>query len=277
MNEVAGSEWTGRVGQSWAQEWQRTDRSFAAVTDHLFASPVMRDFSRAVDIGCGAGETSCRLAAGQPDGAVLGLDISADLLDVARQRGAELPNLRFALGDAARWAPEKGEAPDLLVSRHGVMFFDDPIAAFTHIRDVAAKGATLRFSCFRERRENGWVRELMSVLPAPAAAPDPYAPGPFAFGERQRVEDVLQSAGWQDLTFEAFDYPMVAGAGPNAIDEATAYFLRIGAAARAIAELPDVERQGVVDRLRAMLAAHHQDAIVALPAAVWIVTATNRG
>ncbi len=277
MSEVVGSEWTGRVGHSWAQEWQRTDRSFAPVTDRLFASPVMGDFSQALDIGCGAGETACRLAADHPGGRVLGLDISAELLNVARERGAALPNLRFAVGDAARWTPEPGEQPDLLVSRHGVMFFDDPVAAFTHLRTVAASEATLRFSCFRQRQENGWVRELMSVLPTPAAAPDPYAPGPFAFGERQRVEDILHTAGWEDLAFEAMDYPMVAGAGPDALEEATAYFLRIGGAASAIAQLPDVERQGVADRLRTMLADHHGDAIVALPAAVWIVTARNRG
>ena len=277
MSEVAGSEWTGRVGQSWAQEWQRTDRSFTPVTDQLFASPVMREFSHALDIGCGAGETACRLAADHPGGNVLGLDISTELLDVARERGDDLPNLRFAIGDAAQWMPEASERPDLLISRHGVMFFDDPVAAFSHLSAIAAPQATLRFSCFRQRGENGWVRELMSVLPTPAAVPDPYAPGPFAFGEQQRVEDILQAAGWEGLTFEAFDYPMVAGAGPDAVEEAVTYFLRIGAAARAIAELPDADRQDVVDRLRTMLAGHYQDAIVALPAAAWIVTARNRG
>lgn len=268
------SEWTGKVGNAWAEEWQRTDRSFGPVTDRLLAIAQAKGFAQAFDIGCGAGEVSLALAAGDPTARVIGVDVSGDLLEAARQRGAGQQNLRFELGDAARWVFGAGEQPDLIVSRHGVMFFGDPVAAFVHITEQAAPSARLVFSCFRELKENTWVRELAAVLPPSGdPAPDPDAPGPFAFGRRTRVEDILARAGWQDIAFEPIDYEMVGGEGADAVADALSYFLRIGPAARAIGALGEAERDAAMARLRAMLERHCVDGRVALPAAGWIVTA----
>lgn len=265
------SEWTGRVGHSWAEEWPRTDRSFGALTGRLLD---VGPFVAALDIGCGAGELTERLAATHPDARIIGVDISPELLAVARERCRQLPNASFAQADAASWSSTATPRPDLLISRHGVMFFADPVAAFAHLRAQAAPGARLRFSCFRARETNAWVTALASVLPAPViAAPDPAAPGPFAFGDPPRVRAILEKAGWREIAFEPVDYAMIAGEGEEAVDEALAYFQRIGPAARAIAELPAEERPAVRQRLRAMLGAHHADGRVALPAAAWIVTA----
>ena len=125
------SEWTGKVGNVWADEWRRTDRSFGPVTERLLQVARAAPFAQALDIGCGAGEISVDLAKGAPSSRVLGVDISDDLLDVARARSGDLPNLRFELADAASWMAGEAEKPDLLVSRHGVMFFADPAAAFS--------------------------------------------------------------------------------------------------------------------------------------------------
>ena len=123
------SEWTGKVGNVWADEWQRTDRSFGPVTERLLqvarAAPSCRRSTSAA-----ARVKSADLAKGAPSSRVLGVDISDDLLDVARARSRDLPNLRFELADAANWMAGEAEKPDLLVSRHGVMFFADPGAAF---------------------------------------------------------------------------------------------------------------------------------------------------
>ena len=270
------SEWTGKVGGSWAGEWQRTDRSFGVLTARLLDAARGEGFAQALDVGCGAGEIAVALAAGDPSARVIGVDISQDLLSVARQRGDELPNLRFEHGDAARWDAGEGERPDLIVSRHGVMFFDEPVAAFAHIAAQALPGARLAFSCFRERQDNGWVAELAGALPPGEGAPgDPDAPGPFAFGRRDRVAAILGDAGWQDIEFSAVDYPMIAGAGERgaAVDDALSYFLRIGPAARALAALDGGDRDRALAKLRAMLERHLAHGTVALPAAAWIVTA----
>ena len=269
-------EWTGQVGNAWAEEWQRTDRSFTPVTERLLEVARAHAFTRVMDIGCGAGELSVALAADTPSARVTGVDVSKDLLGVARVRASKLGNLRFALGDAAAWTAGEGERPDLLVSRHGVMFFDDPVAAFAHIAGQAMPGADLVFSCFRERAENGWVRELASALPpGDGPKPDPHAPGPFAFGDRERVEGILSEAGWQEIGFESIDYSMVVGEGEDAVDEALSYFLRIGPAARAIASLDGSQRGEALARLRGVLEAHHRGDAVSLPAACWIVTARS--
>lgn len=272
------SEWTGKVGNVWAHEWQRTDRSFVPVTERLLEVAASSRFERALDIGCGAGEISLRLARGNPSARVTGVDVSTDLLATARERGDGQANLRFEHGDAAKWAANAAERPDLLVSRHGVMFFADPTAAFAHIAGQASAKAPLVFTCFRERSVNGWVRELASALPpSEEPAPDPDAPGPFAFGRRERVEAILAEAGWQDIGFEAIDYGMVVGRGDDAVEDALSYFLRIGPAARAVAATDDARRGEVIDRLRAVVERHHMDGQVALPASCWIVTARAPG
>lgn len=269
---VGGSEWTGRVGNAWAEEWRRTDRSFGPLTDRLLDPAALGAFAQVLDIGCGAGELVERLAAWHPQAQLLGIDISAELLAVARARCGQLPNARFAEADAASWRADCEARPDLLISRHGVMFFADPVAAFAHLRAQAAPGARLRFSCFRARADNEWVAALMAALP-PQPPSDPQAPGPFAFADPDRVEAILAGAGWGDIGFEPIDYAMIVGDGPDAVDEGLAYLQRIGPAARAIAELPEAERPAVRERMRAMLASRHKGGALGLPAASWIVTA----
>lgn len=270
---LPGEAWTGRTGDAWAEEWRRTDRSFAMLTDHLLDSEGLGAFGAALDIGCGAGELVLRLAKANPGSSVCGIDISAPLLDVARARCAELPNASFEQVDAALWRAGARPRPDLFVSRHGVMFFPDPQAAFSRLRGEAASTARLRFSCFRSREENEWVGALVAILPTQPAPSPPDSTGPFAFGDPGRVRAILSDAGWKDIAFEAVDYLMIAGEGPQALDEALGYFQRIGPAARAIAELPDHERPAARQRLRGVLEGYHHEHAVTLGAAAWIVTA----
>src|SRR6185436_7207978 len=137
------TDWQDQVGRTWADNYRSTDRAFSELTPRLLERIAARSGDAIADIGCGAGELSLALAAARPHARVVGVDVSPELLDVARQRGAKLDqvnqvyNVRFTLADAAQWAPD-GFAPDLYVSRHGVMFFPDPVAAFGHLRGIAA-------------------------------------------------------------------------------------------------------------------------------------------
>jgi len=267
------AEWEGRVGRTWAAEWQRTDRSFAALTRRLLTAAADAPFAGALDIGCGAGEVSLALAGANPGAQVIGVDVSDELLAAARERGAGLPNLAFELGDASRWT-RGGFAPDLLVSRHGVMFFPDPVAAFAHLARLAAADARLAFTCFRNPSENAWASGLTALLPSGLGAPPPPGqPGPFAFADKRRVEHILAAAGWRGAAFEAIDFPYVAGAGDDPVEDALSYFLAIGPAARAAAQMENGERAQVVERVRAFLQDHLDGGQVALQAAAWLVTA----
>ena len=267
------AEWEGRVGRTWAAEWQRTDRSFAALTERLLGAATGAAIAQALDIGCGAGEVSLALARANPDAQVVGVDVSNELLAAARVRGADLPNIAFELGDAARWT-RAGFAPDLLVSRHGVMFFPDPVAAFTHLARLAAAGARLAFTCFRDPTENAWASGLTALLPSGLGAPPPPGePGPFAFADKARVKRILAEAGWRDAAFEAIDFPYVAGGGDDPVEDALSYFLAIGPAARAAAQMENGERAQFIERVRAFLHDHLEDGRVALQAGAWLVTA----
>jgi len=267
------TDWQGKAGDSWAAEWRRTDRSFAGLTERLLTRTRDFSFDQVLDIGCGAGELSLAIARGTPRCRVIGVDISPNLVDTARQRGEWLTNASFACGDAAHWQPEGGFSPELLVSRHGVMFFPDPRGAFAHLAAIAAPGAGMLFSCFRGPADNEIFTGPASLLPPPDAPPDPLAPGPMAFADPDRVHAILQDAGWASIEFERFDFAMVVGAGEDPLADAMGYFGSIGPAAARAAEMPPVEREEFLARLRAWLEARLIGGMIALGAGAWIVSA----
>lgn len=266
------TDWQGRVGDSWAKEWSRTDRSFSALTDRLLGLASAGGFNRALDVGCGAGEVSLALARGHPDARVHGLDISDTLIAAARSRGERRSNVSFEVADASIWTPPSdNDAPDLIVSRHGVMFFESPQFAFSHLRSIAAPGTRLAFSCFRSVSDNIWASELSALIPGNSATL-PSGPGPFAFGDAEATRSMLEQAGWQDLNFEAFDYPYIAGGGDDPVEDAHSFFLSIGPAAGAASRLEPEARERFSDDLRALLARHCNDSLVILNAGAWLVT-----
>lgn len=265
-------EWQGQVGASWARQWQRTDRSFTPLTERLVARILeCGDVRRIADIGCGAGELSIKIADARRDANVLGLDISADLVSAASERASGSPNLKFAVADASVWQ-DPSFIPVLYVSRHGVMFFDDPVAAFANLATSAAENAQMVLSCFRAPSENAWATKIASLVPS-APSGDPHAPGPFAFADPERVKGILSEAGWTDVGFEAVDFDYVAGSGEDPVADALDFFGHIGPAARAIRMLEGDARIAFLDRLRELAHEHLHDGAVRFAAAAWIVTA----
>ena len=228
-----------------------------------------------LDIGCGAGELSLAIARGRPEARVVGVDISPQLIEAARRRGENLGNVEFKTGDAAVWKPDDGFAPELLISRHGVMFFDEPVAAFANLAGFAAPGAGLLFSCFRGPQENEIFTGVGSLLPPPQERPDPAAPGPMAFADPDRIRSILADGGWSEIDIEPFDFAMVVGAGVDPVADAVEYFLSIGPAAAAAEQMTEGEREEFVDRLKAYVTSREMEGIVALGAAAWIVTASR--
>ncbi len=269
-------DWENRVGDVWAAEWQRTDRSFAGLTDQLLTAARQHRFRQAVDIGCGAGELSMALGRSHSGASVVGVDISPQLIETARERSGQLPNVSYELADMGTWQPGSFQ-PDLLLSRHGVMFFDDPVAAFTHMRNIAHPAARLVFSCFRSQEENSWADRIVGMLPpGTTVMPDRFSPGPFAFAEREHVEGILTESGWQNVIFEPVDYAYIAGAGDNAVADAMEFFQRIGPAARAAAMLEGRERDDFLVKLRRYVANNDDRGLVAFRGAAWIVSASSR-
>lgn len=278
---TGGSEWQGRVGQTWAEEWRRTDRSFAALNPLLHSAIAAQPGRQILDIGCGAGQLSLELAHARPDAHVTGIDISADLVATASQRAAELgtPRVRFRHVDAGEHA-DPAAPPDLLVSRHGVMFFADPPAVFAHLARIAAPRATLVFSCFRARPANPWSDLFDTILPPlpPPAAPA-LAPGPFAFADLAHAKRCLAGeadAGWDRVQCVPVSFAYIAGAGDDPVADALAFFQRIGPAAARLALVPREDRPGALEAMADILQDHCRDGRVTLPAAAWIISAHRR-
>lgn len=270
------TEWQGGVGDVWADEWQRTDRTFSEVEMYLEAAILARapDTGRFVDIGSGAGTTSLAIASARPGAQIIGVDLSDALVAVATERGKSTSNASFAVGDAAQAIGQLAPV-DLLYSRHGVMFFDDPIVAFSALHGAAMPGASLIFSCFRSPVENVWANE--TVLPtAGVPSSDPHAPGPFTFADPERVRAILTAAGWCDITSQPIDFAYHAGVGDDAVGDAVSYFGRIGPAARALRLASDDNRPAVLHHLRDACERHRVGNAVDFPAAAWIWSEIGR-
>ncbi|HEX4693543.1 class I SAM-dependent methyltransferase [Sphingomonas sp.] len=265
-------EWNGRVGDVWAEEWRRTDRSFTDLSRQLDAAilEAAPESGAAIDIGCGAGGTSIALATARPRLAVVGVDLSPALVAIAAERAQGIDNLSFRVGDA-RDLPHA--SADFLFSRHGVMFFDDPVAGFAALRAVARPGARLVFSCFRARADNQWALTAEAAVGNSGAPTTTYAPGPFALADRDFTARVLREAGWRDPEARSADFAYVAGAGDDPVADAMSFFSRIGPAARALAAAPPDRRAAMRDKLAAALADHVTNGTVTFRGAAWIWSA----
>lgn len=281
---MRAADWIGGVGETWAREWPRTDRSFAGLEGALERVILARSEKagtfRMVDLGCGAGTTSLAIAAARPDVEVIGLDLSADLIAVAeaRRQKVRAARCRFIAGDAIENAAALGPV-DLFFSRHGVMFFDDPIVAFGRLAAAAAPHGRLVFSCFAALVDNPWA--TIVAAPAVAGEAEPRSlsvtPGPFAFADPSSVLAILADSGWRALhPPERIAFRYVAGSGADPVADALSFFRRIGPAASAIRQAAEADRPALLDRLEAACRRHLDGGEVAFPATAWLWSAQTQ-
>ncbi len=195
-NEAERARWND---ERWALAWPDRERITDAVTPRLLDAAAAGPGQRVCDIGCGGGALAVALArAVQPGGTVVGLDLSAPLLDMARRRAAGVEGVRFVQMDVQTEAFD-GDPFDLAVSQFGVMFFDEPTAAFSAIGRLLRPGGRLVFACWEGVEHNPWHtgRVLRPFVPAPPVPPPGKSPvGPFALGDEEYVRELLEGAGF---------------------------------------------------------------------------------
>lgn len=269
--------WNGPIGERWRARQQDQDTLLSPITDVLLRRAAPSPGELVLDIGCGCGVTSIELARRVvPGGRVVGVDISAPMLQRARERApAGLP-IDFIMADATAYPFEPGAA-DLLFSRFGVMFFAEPRKSFANIRRGLRGGARLAFACWREPNRNPWLmlplEEVCRHVPRPPA-PGPEEPGAFAFADELRVRDILEGAGFGEVRFEAIDLSLDIGIG-RGLDAAVEAATGMGPASRALAGQPPEVRAAAAGSVRAALALYQVGNAVSLPGAIWIVSAVN--
>lgn len=262
--------WNEEGGRRWVEHIDRLEGMLEGLSKELVRAVAARPGEQVLDVGCGGGPTSAIYAEAVGEaGGVLAVDISDVILDAARRRHGDHPNLRFELADAATHPFAPGSF-DVVTSRFGVMFFPDPEAAFAHLRRALRPGGRLCFLCWRTLEENPWMgaaaAAAFSVLPPPERPP-PGSPGPFSLGRAERLETLLAAAGFIDVKLQALDQPIELGA----LDEAVDWLTRMGPAATALAEAEPPRREQAIEAMRAALADHRVDGIVTLPGATWLV------
>lgn len=265
--------WNDKAGETWAALQALLDRQIAPLGEAAMAALAPAKGERILDVGCGCGDTTLALArAVGGDGAVLGLDISRPMLEVARDRLAEAGLTQAQVAEADAQAADLGGDWDGVYSRFGVMFFADPDAAFANLAAALKPGGRLAFVCWRTLAENPWMgiglKAALEHVPPPPPA-DPLAPGPFGFTDPDRVSGILSRAGFADIAIRPHDEKI----GGHSLEDALTVSRRVGPAALLMRENPD-KRQAIDASLRRLLAAEDKGGVW-FDSATWIVTATK--
>lgn len=273
--------WNGPAGEQWRNSQEDMDATLRPFAEAALAFANPQPDEKVLDVGCGCGDTTLRLAdrVGR-DGIAIGVDISGPMIERARDRvGAYetmgLPAPKFLLEDASSYKP-KVPSFDLVFSRFGVMFFAEPSAAFANLRAALRPGGRIAFICWQPLTENEWFSVPLAaagkVLDLPPGDPD--APGPFAFGDRAKIERILDEAGFRSPTITSCEIAM--DLGPVAEVEAAAGRLSAsGPASRAMAGASDAERAEVQKILVEALKDHVIDGTITLHTKTWLVGAQN--
>lgn len=266
--------WNGLAGRAWVDTQALMD-SMLEPFQHLLLDETPEAADAVLDVGCGTGSTTLALWERKGHGTTTGIDISEPMLDAARSRAlARGANVSFVLADAQTYAFEPGSF-DAVVSRFGVMFFDDPVRAFANLRSATRAGGRLCFIAWRSAAENPFMTlaervaaPLMPNLPVRRAG----EPGQFAFGDRARVHEILTKSAWTQVQIRPVDVPC----GLPERDLET-FVTRLGPVGRLLSEVDSDLRIRVTERIRAAFAPYVEGAHMRFTAACWVVSAVAPG
>lgn len=269
-----GSEsWDGALGEQWVAERDRFDDLLRPYGRALLDGAAIVPGETVLDVGCGSGDTTVQVARRVgPEGKVVGIDLSKQMLEAARERVAaeSLTNVTFEQGDAQTFAFDEG-AFDAVVSRFGVMFFADPAAAFVNLARALRPGGRLTFVCWQDPMKNEWISvPAMAViqhvgLPEPG---DPLAPGPFSLADGDRLRTLVEGAGVADVRIESLTLPAKMGSD---VDDVVAFFRGSDMAREILTGKPDDRVDAALASLRDALAAYAGPDGIVLTGTAWLV------
>jgi SAM-dependent methyltransferase len=264
VNTAQAEAWNGYEGEHWASHADRYDAVNSGFNGFLLDQAGPGD--RVLDIGCGNGQLT-RLAAARARSA-LGVDLSGPMLATARARAAEVPNVTFEQGDV-QVHPFPDGAFDLAVSRFGVMFFADPVAAFANVRRALSPGGRLAFLCMTalSGTDLGRVFGAMApYLPQPTGAD---GTGPTSFADPDRTRAVLTEAGFEDVVCTHVEADQVWG---RDVPDAARFISDWGPVRHHLGRVDDAAAAGAAEALTAALRPFAGPDAVRLRGTAWLVT-----
>jgi SAM-dependent methyltransferase len=272
-NEVSGPKWVAMQEDLDTQLGPLQE----ALMEHIGAQPGQA----IIDVGCGCGASSLELARRVGEtGSVTGADISAPMLARARERAAAegLSHATFIQADAQVYSFDPGSV-DFITSRFGIMFFEDPAAAFANLRTALKPGGRITFMCWRPFMENPWMAVPIGAaaehveLPVPG---DPFAPGPFSLADQEHTTSLLEKAGFTNIFITPNDQSLAMG-GSGDLDASVDFVLKIGPLSRIMAEADTETVEKVRGAVKEALAPFNSDDGIKMDFATWLVNAENPG
>jgi SAM-dependent methyltransferase len=276
-NQAQAEHWNSSEQASrWVDEQDLRDRMLAPFAAMIFSAAALSPGEHVLDVGCGCGTTTLDAARAVAPGRAVGVDLSAPMLERARQNATRfaVTNVSFEQGDAQTYTFPIPERFDVVISRFGVMFFADPVAAFANLRTAARPDGRLTFVCWQPLAANEWLTVTAGALAEHLEIPDqgdPSAPGMFALAEPDRVRSILTDSGWHSVCVTPERVPMLMGGGT--IEDAVT-FLRTGWLGRSVLDGAEAGAQArAIDALRAALTRRARGDEVHLETAVWLVQA----
>jgi SAM-dependent methyltransferase len=276
VNTEQADAWNKDEGRHWADHQDRYDALNFEFTERLLNAAAITETDAVLDIGCGNGQTT-RLAARRASrGRAVGFDLSAPMLERAAATAADegVTNVSFEQGDAQVHLFSPG-AFDVTISRYGVMFFADPVAAFTNIGAALRSDGRLAFLCWQDLARNEWLMASAGAALQYVQMPDlgvPGAPGPFAFAEPERVQEILDKAGFKNVELDSVEAPMRLG--DNA-EDAVAFLRGTGVGRALLDNADDASAARALDAVTDALRPHEKSNGVYLNGAAWLVVGSR--
>ncbi|MFC7546798.1 class I SAM-dependent methyltransferase [Plantactinospora sp. GCM10030261] len=272
-NTEQARRWNGDTGRRWVAQRERHAAVRRGLIPHLLRTAAIAPSDRVLDVGCGCGDTTiaaARLAG--PGGSATGLDLSGPMLAVARQQAADaaVANVRFVQGDAQTHPLAPG-AYDVVLSSFGVMFFDDPAAAFGGFCSALRPGGRLAFLCWQDESRNEVFSIPLVAVRAHAQQPVPAAADLFA--DPRRVTDLLTGAGFADVRVESLRAPARFGSDvPDVLDH-------VRSTSAFQTRLADLDDEALGERVLATMTEAYTARLrpdgVWVEAAAWLIAATR--
>jgi SAM-dependent methyltransferase len=278
-NRETTEAWSGPLFERFVQYRDLVAGGLGAHGDAAMAAHPPRPGDRILDLGCGFGDTTQRLAelAGA-DGEALGIDVSEPFIELAREEAAEVgaTNVRFAVGDVQ--ATEFGEVFDYAFSRMGIMFFANPVQALRNVCAALAPGGRLCAVVWRRKLDNVWVSRAEAIvdkyLDHPEESDQPTCgPGPFSMADADTVSEQMTIAGFEAVSFQRCDLPLKIG---RDLDHAVEFNMALGPAGEVLRLWEDR-----IEEIKPKIAAELRQALADLdgphgvyaPASTWIISA----
>jgi SAM-dependent methyltransferase len=266
--------WNSDAGARWVRQQPIMDALLRAHGERALDAAELAAGATVLDVGCGCGATTLSVAERVgPRGLAVGVDISAPMLSLAKQRAADagLANVHFELGDVQAH-PLEDRRFDAVVSRFGIMFFPEPATAFGRIRRALRDGGRFAAVCWRDPSENPWITLPIAATSAFLTTEpiDVDVPGPFSLSPRERTRGVLEGAGFQSVQIEPLDLPLTLGQTPEV---AASVVVGLGPVGRVMLAASDEQRRRAIQAVAERLGPHTTGAGVVMPSAAWLLTA----